>query len=204
MKAQTNRHISTHKSRGVYKSSKYLLRSALWPSLLRHYESIQKILETGYPLRRANIQLEFPLTPQFPNNGSKFLSGMLWARGIPCASCALLGRCWSSSLKEERSCSLPAVWLLSPWKLCHQRKDNPFQVSLWTNGYSTWSKLMQGHRAWHPPSVTRGSRWTACTILNLSSSTSSHHRFHTKSNTCSQDTSSHRPTPVTQQCLLFH
>lgn len=122
MKAKTNRHISTHKSRGVYKSSKYLLRSGLWSSLLRHYERIQKILETGYPLGRANIQLEFPLTPQFQNNGSKFLSGMLWARGIPCASCALLGRCWSSSLEEERSCSLPDVWLLSPLKLCYQRK----------------------------------------------------------------------------------
>lgn len=192
---------STHTSRGVYKSSKYLLRSVLCSSLLRPYERIQKILESGHSLHRVNIQLEFSFTPQLQNNGSKFLSGMLWARGVPCASCVLLGRCWPSSLKEKRSCSLLDVWLLSPLKLYHQRKDNPFQVLLWTSYYSTWSKLMQSHRAWHLPSVTLGLKWTVCTILNLSSSC---HRCHTKSNTCSQDTSFHLPTPVTWQGLHLH
>lgn len=60
----------------------------------------------------------------------QFLSGMLWVGGVPFASCVLLERCWSSSLEEKRSCSLPDVRLLSPSKLHLQKRDSPFQVSL--------------------------------------------------------------------------
>lgn len=125
MKTKNNRHISTHKTRGVYKSNKYLLRSALCSPLLRPCEIIQTISETGHPFHRVSIQLEFSLTPQRENNGSRFLSGMLWVRGIPCASCVLLERCWSSHLKEKRSCCLTDVWLLTPLKLYLPRRDSP-------------------------------------------------------------------------------
>lgn len=194
MKARNNRHIGTHKTRGEYKSNKYLLRSALCSPLLRPCERIQTISETGLPFHRVSIQLEFSLTPQWENNGSKFLSGMLWVHGVSCASCVLLERCCSSSLKEKRSCYLPDVRLLSPLKLYLQRRDSPFQVLLSTDSYSIWSELMQKSQS--VMSHLESSEQRAPL------STSAVPPFHTPdANTSSQDTSLHLLTSVARQYL---
>lgn len=173
MKSRNNRHIGTHKTRGEYKSNKYLLRSALCSPLPQTLWEKQTISETGLPFHRVSIQLEFSLTPQWENNGSKFLSGMLWVHGVSCASCVLLERCCSSSLKEKKV--MLSTWCPTSFSFEAVPPKKGQSISSITVyrflQYLKWINAEATER-----DVTLGVKWTASTILNLSSPTSSHAR----------------------------